>query len=335
MSDATIRDVARAASVSVASASRALNGHPSVSIALRERVAEAATRLRYVPHAGARSLSMARAHAIGVVLPDLHGEFFSELLRGMDRGASAAGFQLLLSNMHADPEQAARALSSMRGRVDGLLVMAPHVDPAFLDASIPVRSPAVFLNTAGEGDRSTIGIDNDAGSRALVRHLVEQGRRRIIHIAGPRGNVDAEERRSGFLAAVEAFGLASEASVMEGDFGEESGAGAVRALLRGPGPPDAIYAANDAMAIGCLLALREAGVRPPGRVAVTGFDDIPAARYVSPALTTVRVDIAALGERAITMLVRAMTGKAAAEHERITPELVVRDSTLKQEGDNI
>lgn len=335
MSDATIRDVARAASVSVASASRALNGHSSVSVSLRERVAEAAARLRYVPHAGARSLSMARAHAIGVVLPDLHGEFFSELLRGMDRGASAAGFQLLLSNMHADPEQAARALAAMRGRVDGLLVMAPHVDPAFLEASIPVRSPAVFLNTAGDGERSSIGIDNDAGSHALVRHLVEHGRRLIVHVAGPRGNVDAEERRSGFLAAMGALGLAGEASVMEGDFDERSGAAAVQALLRGPGPPDAIYAANDAMAIGCLLALREAGAPVPDRVAVAGFDDIPAARYVSPALTTVRVDIAALGERAIAMLVRAMASRAGAERERVTPELVVRDSTLKQEGDKI
>ena len=126
MSAATIRDVARRAQVSVASVSRALNGL-AVSEATKARVSEAAKQLGYVPHAGARSLSLARTGAIGVVLPDLHGEFFSEIVRGMDREASRRGYLLLLSNLHAKSEQATKALRAMRGRVDGLLVMAPHL----------------------------------------------------------------------------------------------------------------------------------------------------------------------------------------------------------------
>ena len=127
MPDATIRDVARRAQVSVASVSRALNGLANVSDATKARVSEAALALGYVPHAGARSLSLARTNAIGVVLPDLHGEFFSEIVRGMDREASRRGYLLLLSNLHAGGDQGAQALRAMRGRVDGLIVMAPHL----------------------------------------------------------------------------------------------------------------------------------------------------------------------------------------------------------------
>lgn len=330
MASATIRDVARSAAVSVASASRALNGHPSVSGAVRERVREAATRLRYVPHAAARSLSLAKAHAIGVVLPDLHGEFFSELLRGMDRGASAAGYQLLLSNMHADPEQAARALASMRGRVDGLLVMAPHLDAARVDEHVPARLPAVFLHTADpSGAHPGIAVANAAGSRLMVRHLADQGCRRIVHIAGAAGNIDATERAAGYRTAMAELGLDAFTDEIAGDFTEEAGGRAAQVLLRRGALPDAIYAANDAMAIGCLLALRDAGVHAPDQVAIAGFDDIPAARFVSPALTTLRVDIAEVGARAVALLVALMHGGEAPRCERLMPTLMTRATTLR------
>ena len=127
MPDATIRDVARRAQVSVASVSRVLNRLENVSDATRARVADAVRELGYVPHAGARSLSLARTNAIGVVLPDFHGEFFSEIVRGMDREASRRGYMLLLSNVHAGSEQSENTLRAMRGRVDGLIILAPHL----------------------------------------------------------------------------------------------------------------------------------------------------------------------------------------------------------------
>src|SRR5206468_2172923 len=141
MPDATIRDVARRAQVSVATVSRALNGLENVSEGTRIRVAEAVRDLGYVPHAGARSLSLARTNAIGVVLPDIHGEFFSEIVRGMDREASRRGFLLLLSNLHGRAEQAQTALRTMRGRVDGLIVMAPHLSAEELLAALPAGIP--------------------------------------------------------------------------------------------------------------------------------------------------------------------------------------------------
>ena len=135
--EATIRDVARESQLSVASVSRALNGHKSVRPETRERIVAVADRLGYVPHAGARSLSMACSNAIGVVLPDLHGEFFSEIVRGMDREATRLGLQLLLSNMHADPVQAGQALRAMHGRVDGLLIMCPQMHTERWAGSMP------------------------------------------------------------------------------------------------------------------------------------------------------------------------------------------------------
>jgi len=326
MAQATIRDVARAAAVSVASVSRVLNGHPNVRAELRARVEGAATRLGYVPHAGARNLSLARTGAVGVVLPDLHGEFFSEVIRGMDREAAGRGMHLLLSNVHAGAAQGIEALQTMRGRVDGVVVMAPHLDPALIADNLPVGLPAVLINCPElPGDRVALRIDNEAGARAMVDHLLASGRRAIVHVRGPRGNIEAEDRLRGYRAAMTAAGL--EPVVLPGSFDEESGRAAVR-LLEGRGfAADALFAANDMMAIGALMALREAGIDVPGRIAVAGFDNIPLSRLVTPALTTMAVDIADLGGRAINRLAAMIQGQDLPATESRRPGLIVRAST--------
>jgi LacI family transcriptional regulator len=329
MPHTTIRDVAREAAVSVASVSRALNGHENVHPDTRARVLEVVERLGYVPHAGARSLSMARNHAIGVVLPDLHGEFFSEVVRGMDREASRRGFQLLMSNMHADVEQAAQALRAMRGRVDGLVIMAPHLDTPTLLAALPRAVPAVLINCRGDaGDHPSFRVDNLGAADAIVRHLLGVGCRRIAQIAGPPGNLDADERLEGFRAAMLRHAGVADPLVLPGDFTEEAGAEAARSLIGGGLRVDAVFAANDMMAIGCLLALREAGVDVPGQVAVAGFDDIPVARYL--ALTTMRVRIAEIGARALARLAQLLSGEAAEPATEFhAPELVERTTTAR------
>src|SRR5947209_5850017 len=222
MPDATIRDVARRAQVSVATVSRALNGIENVSEQARERIAEAVKELGYVPHAGARSLSLARTNAIGVVLPDLHGEFFSEIVRGMDREASGQGYLLLLSNLHGGAEQAVLALRAMHGRVDGLIVMAPHLSEQELAAALPAGLPAILINTRDvTGQHPAIHLDNGAGVRAVVAHLVELGRTQLVHIAGPLQNIDAQERAEAFRETTAEYGV--ECVIMQGDFEEESG----------------------------------------------------------------------------------------------------------------
>lgn len=308
MAHATIRDVAREAAVSVASVSRVLNGHDNVRPVLRERIESAAVALGYVMHAGARNLSLARSNAIGVVLPDLHGEFFSEVLRGLDRAASERGLQLLLSNMHRDPGRAVAALRTMHGRVDGMIVMAPHVDADRLLTQLPASVPTVLLNCRAHHERRPeLRIDNVSGAAAMVHHLVATGRHRIVHVRGATGNVEADDRQRGYEQAIATYGGVT-SRIIDGDFMEESGVAAAEELLRDIDQVDAVFAANDMMAIGVLVTLHRAGIAVPGQVAVAGFDDIPLARLISPALTTMRTDIANLGARAVARLVGVIAG---------------------------
>lgn len=326
MAHATIRDVAREAAVSTASVSRALNGHSNIRPELRAHIQSVADRLGYVPHAAARHLSLARSGAIGVVVPDLHGEFFSELLRGMDRQASAQGLHLMLMVMHGEAERGIAALNTMRGRVDGLVVMAPQVSSDELLAHMPANMPAVMLNCAPHAAPcAELRIDNVAGAAAMIDHLVASGRRRLVHIAGPEGNIDADERRRGAIAACARAGVGLR--VLPGDFLQGSGTQAVETLLADGDDMDAIFAANDMMAIGALMALRRAGIAVPDRVALAGFDDIPLARLITPSLTTASIDIAGFGASAVARLVRAIAEDDAGGLDLRVPVVVAREST--------
>ena len=328
---ATIRDVAREAGVSVASASRALNAHDNVSTALSARVQAAATKLSYVPHWGARSLTRRTSDAIGVVLPDLFGEYFSELVRGIDRVAHAHGKQLLLSNMHGNPHEAAHAVRAMRGRVDGLLVMTPDTARERLFEALSPTLPAVLLNTHEPlPGISSVGIDNEGAARTMTRHLVERGYRRIAFVSGPRHNRDSVARQAGFRAALIATTGERDPIVIPGDYSESSGADAARLLIAGRLQVDAIFCANDMMAVGCCGVLGEAGIAIGDKVGVAGFDDIPIAHYVAPALTTMNVGIAGLGAAAAEKLIALMSGAdRSAETIILTPQLVIRASTRR------
>lgn len=326
----TIKDVARHANVSVATVSRALNGHPNVAEDVRKRVLEVADRLRYSPHHAARSLSSRRTQTIGVVLPDLYGEFFSELVRGIDQVARERGLHLLVSSYHGNPTEQGVALRTMRGRVDGLLLMSPFVAGAEGLASELPPMPVVLMNPALAVERlPAVGVDNHGGAMAMMRHLVAAGHRRIAFIAGPEDNFDASERLRGYRDALAQLAPGVQPWVLPGNFDEASGHAAGERLLEGGERPDAVFAANDMMALGCLFALGQAGLRVPRQVALAGFDDIPLSRYVDPPLTTMRVEIAELGARAIRRLLDGGPGAdgAGARPDLIEPRLVVRASS--------
>ncbi len=325
-SPATIRDVARNAQLSVASVSRALNGHTNVHPDTRARVLAAATELGYVPNAAARSLSTARSGVLGVVLPDLHGEFFSEILRGMDRAASVGGFQLLMSNMHADSVMASHAIRAMRGRVEGLVVMAPQLLSTDLAKTLPEGLPTVLVNTPDTIGYHNLRIDNASGVTTMIRHLLAAGRQAIVHISGAADNIDGRERCAAYREAMSVFAPKLPQRVFEGDFQDGAGERIVKQMLAENVPFDAIFAANDMMALGAMTALREAGLDVPGDVAVAGFDDIPLARYLS--LTTMRVDMVGVGTRAIERLLAEIGGNAPTSgNEAAVPELIVRNTT--------
>ncbi len=326
MPHATVRDIAREAAVSVATVSRALNGHSNVRPEVREHIESVALRLGYVPHAAARHLSSAKSGMIGVVVPDLHGEFFSELLRGMDREASERGLYCMMMVMHGDAQRGVAALHAMRGRVDGLVVMAPQVSADELLAHLPRGMPAVLVNCApGHSGRTELRIDNVAGASALVEHLIATGRRRLVHISGPAGNIDADERLRGAQEACARAGLPLR--VLAGDFKEPSGAAAAATLVEEGADIDAIFAANDMMAIGAMMTLKRTGIVVPDQIAIAGFDDIPLTRLISPSLTSASIDIASFGASAVARLVKAIAGDDDGGVEQRLPIVIVREST--------
>jgi LacI family transcriptional regulator len=325
----TIRDVARVARVSIATVSRALNNTGTVRPEIRERVLRAARKLRYTPHSGARSLIFGRTHTVGLLLPDLHGEYFSELIRGVDRAARRRGLHLLVSSSHGSASEASSAVRSLNGRIDGLLAMVPGEDAAILQEAVPQTLPTVLINSRTSGtDYATFLVDDFGGARARTSHLLERGYRRIVHIRGAAGNLQAEERVRGYRTALRGSGAAP-AEVLEGDFTEDSGYRAGQLLAARAPRPDAVFAANDMMAVGCLVALREARIRVPQDMGLAGFDDIPLARFLSPPLTTVRADVATLGLRALERLAGLIDEREPASGgspQKLPVEIVVRES---------
>jgi LacI family transcriptional regulator len=328
----TIHDVAARAGVSVATVSRVLNGKSLVREETSRAVLVATSALRYVPNVAARSLSIRRSHAVGIVLPDVHGEFFSEVIRGIDVAARHSGYHILVSGSHSDAAETLEVLEAMRGRVDGLILMAPDVAPEKLRQQLAPDQPLVLLNS-NDGDHDAVAIDNAAGTRLMMEHLTSLGHSRIAFIKGPAHNVDARERLRGYrLAMRRLHGSASAGIECAGDFTERAGHEATLGLLERTPRPTAIFAANDSMAVGALAALAESGVAVPQQMAVAGFDDIPIARYVSPSLTTISIDISGLGRRAFALLLEviAKPRARAARSERAAVALVVRTSSGNQ-----
>ena len=329
MAATTIKDVAREAKVSVASVSRAMNGGSGVTAETSLRIRQAAERLQYIPHAAARMLITRRTRTVGALLPDLYGEFFSELIRGIDLAARAHGLHLLVSSSHDGVEEAAAAVRSMQGRVDGLLILSERVDSAFLRANLPRDLPVVLLNSpVRNSGHAVLNVDNRGGAFAMVRHLIQAGHRNIAFISGPAGNFDSRQRLKGYRAAMARYAPDAPLTVLDGDFIEESGYRAGLQLAAMTPRPTAVFAANDMMAVGCLAAFKEAGLRVPEDIAVAGFDDIPIARYVNPPLTTVRVRIVDLGRSALEQLAELLQRPepSSASAQTLGCEIVVRDS---------
>lgn len=328
--NATIKHVAREAGVSVATVSRVMNQSALVAEGTRQQVLEVATRLGYVPHSGARSLITNRTSTIGVLLPDLYGEFYSEVIRGIDQTARKHGYHVLVSSSHADQRDIEAVLRSMRGRVDGLILMVPDIQVTPAVALLPEHFPLVLVNCSDMTDlHDAVSVANYEGAYAMVQHLMAQGHRRIAIITGSPRNFDAAERLRGYRAALKDAGLPQDPSLeVPGDFSEGSGFRAGQELASRSGRPSAIFASNDAMAIGALSALRARGLKVPDDIAVAGFDDIPMSAYVEPPLSSVHVDISALGERATLRLLEALqqANGHPARREILPTTLVVRRS---------
>jgi LacI family transcriptional regulator len=326
----TIKQVAFQAGVSTATVSRVLNSVGPVDAHTREHVLAVAKALRYVPNATGRSLSRRKTEAIGLLLPDLFGEFFSEVLRGSDQTAQLSSYHLVVSSSHNNKREIRAALTMMRGRVDALIIMSPDIDADTLNESLPQSLPVVLLNCHVKSIAfDSLNVDNFGGAHAMTSHLIAHGHHRIAIIKGTEQNTDAAERLRGYCAALDEHGLGRDGLLqVAGSFSEASGYDAAVRLLALPSRPTAIFASNDSMAIGAMSALRDADVRIPEDIALAGFDDVPIATYLTPTLTSVQVGIHALGVKAIETAIHAVRHQNAHSKQqvRIPTMLSLRES---------
>jgi LacI family transcriptional regulator len=327
----TINDIAKRASLSKASVSRALNGKQDVDPETRERVLKLAAQMGYVPSASARALSNGRSNYLGLLVPTLTWPWILEVLRGVAEEVERSGYSLILYTT-TDGEDSERAFMSQvvpAGAVDGLALVIPFGMLAYIEGLAKGGLPVVVVDDRGHyPDLPTVATTNVEGGRAATAHLIEQGRQRIAMLNGPHDFGCNRDRLAGYKSALKDGGLRFDPRlVTDSDFKEEGGASAMGTLLAADPRLDAVFAANDVMAFGAMRALRNAGRRVPEDVAVVGFDDIPASAMTHPPLTTVRQPLYEMGRTAASMVMAAIRGESIAKRVELPTSLVIRDSS--------
>ncbi len=310
----SIYDVAKEAGVSIATVSRVLNGKDRVASLTRQKVEKAMKRLDFRPNRQARALGLRKTNTIGLVLPDLHGEFFSELIRGVDTAARQANLNVIITRaIGADEEKAITEELIGSGAVDRLIFMITELDDRAITALKEYRRCLLVIDReVGEHGIDNVLVDNRSGGYVATRHLIEDSCvRQLIFVGGPRENVDTRDRRMGFQEATRESGInVPEEHFFFTNYQYEEGLEIGHLLakkLRGKGRWG-IVAANDNLARGLIDTFLEVGLSVPGDVAVVGFDDSQLARLTRPAVTSVRVPLQELGSTALRLLVDRLNG---------------------------
>ncbi|MEU4394976.1 LacI family DNA-binding transcriptional regulator [Kribbella sp. NPDC023855] len=326
---ATIYDVAALAKLSIATVSRVLQGTGPVSAKARARVDQAAKELNYVPLRAARSLAVQRHEAHGLVLPDLAGPFYGDLLMGYERWAGEHGQSVILTVTHGNPDPS-RTLRDLASRVDGIVVHGNALDLPAIQGLRRANVPIVLVAHPPLTGCDSVRTENASSAEQLTSRLLDDGHQNLLFVGDPDSSYDVSERYTGFTAALRARGL--EAPKPERvPLTEEAGTAFATKLLEATdwsaGRVDGLVCANDELALAIVKGLGDGGVRVPGDVVVTGWDDVMAARYVSPGLTTVRQPMAELGRLAAQRLHERISGeRTRARNDVLGTELVLRGS---------
>ncbi|GIF14326.1 LacI family DNA-binding transcriptional regulator [Actinoplanes teichomyceticus] len=331
----TLADVARLAGVSPATVSRVINDSAKkVAPQLRERVLAAVAELHYVPNAHAQNVARPRKSAVGVIVHDVSDPYFAEITRGLQRQAAAHGRLLVICNSYREPERELAYVALLRAQQVHALILAGS---GYHDDEFTARlNGELNAYQQGGGRVAVIGRHelvgsavlpaNEAGAYALACRVLRLGHRRIGVIAGPRTLTTTTDRLSGVRRAAAELGVPLPPErIVHADFTRDGGAAAAGELLAAAPDLTAILALNDSMAVGTLATLRERGVAAPQQISVTGFDDMPIARDVTPALSTVRLPLVGMGERAMAL---ALGDEAVPVSEPAPAEVVWRASCV-------
>jgi LacI family transcriptional regulator len=333
----TLQDVARAAAVSPATASRVLNGTAKVRDDLRERVQDAAGRLAYAPNAHAQALAGASRRTVGVICHDVSDPYFAVIARGIMRVAGDNGLLVMLASTFRDAAREVAYVSMLRAqRAPAILLIGSGFEDRTWERSLAAELEP-YLRGGGRvavvSRHRSLRVDsvlpeNREGAAALAKALLEMGHRRFAILAGPRALTTVADRIAGFRSALADAGVElSDKDIVEAAFTRDGGYDAMNALLTRGLTASCVFAVTDVMAIGALSALRDKGLSVPGDVSMAGFDDIPIVRDMTPALTTVALPLEQLGERAMELALRDSGRRRRIL--RMAGEVVIRASTGK------
>ncbi|MBO0825082.1 MAG: LacI family DNA-binding transcriptional regulator [Actinobacteria bacterium] len=330
----TLKDVARKAGVHPATASRALNVETRllVSDGTASRVMAAAAELGYRPNTVARSLRTRRSHTIGVLIPDLTNPLFPPIVRGLADRLESHGYVALIGNTDGDNARGRRVFEQMRARhVDGYVLATARLRDPLLDDAAASGAQVVLMNRIAADDSfPSVTVDNEAGVRLAVGHLIELGHRSIACIAGPQDVSTGLARYRGFLSAMAGADLTVPAGIIAvaRAFTIDEGYRCARQILAAHDGVTAIAAGNDMLAVGCYRALDDAGLSCPADMSVVGFNDMPFIDMLRPPLTTVRFSHDELGAQAADLLIERLNGSTGpAKVVYVVPELTIRGST--------
>lgn len=330
----TIRDVASAAGVSIGTASKALNANGRLRQETREKVRQAAEAIGYRPNDLAQSLHRTRSMTVGIVSTDSFGRFTLPIFQALGETFADQGIGVFMCTATDDPERERQHLDHLLGkRIDGLVVTARRSDKRPPVGPLPPGLPVIYVFSQADADDSVSLVpDDQGGARLAVRHLAQVGCQRIAYVTGPERFESVELRRRGYAQALAEAGLAERAEYyLPGPWSEAWGREAVARLFDGAiEPPDGLFCGNDQIARGAAEALRERGIDMPGQVAIVGFDNwnvmTDAAR---PPLSSIDMNLAALGHEAGRMLMAMIGGETIRGLRRLPCTLVVRESSSR------
>ncbi|MDU7493863.1 MAG: ribose operon transcriptional repressor RbsR [Providencia rettgeri] len=329
-----MKDVARLAGVSTSTVSHVINQNRYVSESITLRVKNAIEELNYAPSALARSLKMNRTNTIGMLLTTSNNPFYAEVVRGVERSCYERGYSLILCNTEGDLQRMNHSLETLlQKRVDGLLIMCTEVQDPSKDVFTRYPSvPTVMMDWSPFDSVGDVIQDNSfLGGEIATRYLIDSGFTRIACIAGPQDKSPARARYQGFIQAMEQAKIeVNEDYIIFSDFEFAGGFESMNKLLELSTPPQAIFAGNDAMAVGAYQAIFQKGIKVPDDISIIGYDDIDLSPYMIPPLTTIHQPKDKLGKQAVDQLIYRMDNpEADASVLVLTPELIERQSVRK------